>query len=96
MRPRHPVPRAHGPRSEAAGRQLTAGTPSISQDQETWPLLLLFSGSVVSDSTTPQTAARQAPRSMGFPRQEYWGALPFPSPGGGKLHLLHCRQILYQ
>ena len=23
----------------------------------------------------------QAPQSMGFPRQEYWGGLPFPSPG---------------
>ena len=29
----------------------------------------------------PWTAARQAPLSMGFPRQEYWGGLPFPSPG---------------
>ena len=25
--------------------------------------------------------AQQAPRSMGFPRQEYWRGLPFPSPG---------------
>ena len=23
----------------------------------------------------------EAPLSMGFPRQEYWGGLPFPSPG---------------
>ena len=23
----------------------------------------------------------QAPLSMGFPRQEYWNRLPFPSPG---------------
>ena len=23
----------------------------------------------------------QAPLSMGFPRQEYWSGLPFPSPG---------------
>ena len=29
---------------------------------------------------TPQTAAHQAPLSMGFPRQEYWTGLPFPSP----------------
>ena len=29
----------------------------------------------------PGTVARQAPVSMGFPRQEYWGGLPFPSPG---------------
>ena len=25
------------------------------------------------------TLARQAPLSMGFPRQEYWSGLPFPS-----------------
>ena len=27
------------------------------------------------------TAARQAPLSMRFSRQEYWSGLPFPSPG---------------
>ena len=37
--------------------------------------------SVVSDSATPWTVACQAPLSMGFSRQEYWSALPFPSPG---------------
>ena len=26
------------------------------------------------------TVARQAPLSMGFPRQEYWSELPFPPP----------------
>ena len=26
------------------------------------------------------TTARQAPLSMGLPRQEYWSGLPFPSP----------------
>ena len=25
--------------------------------------------------------ARQAPLSMGFPRQEFWSGLPFPTPG---------------
>ena len=30
---------------------------------------------------TPWTAARQAPLSMGFSRQEYWGGLPCPPPG---------------
>ena len=30
---------------------------------------------------TPRTVAHQAPLSMGFPRQEYWSGLPFPSPG---------------
>ena len=27
------------------------------------------------------TVAGQNPLSMGFPRQEYWSGLPFPSPG---------------
>ena len=30
---------------------------------------------------TPWTVNCQAPLSMGFPRQEYWSGLPFPSPG---------------
>ena len=48
--------------------------------------LVAFSRSVVSDSfVTPWTVARQAPLSMGFPRQEYWSGLPFPAPG----HLPH-------
>ena len=29
---------------------------------------------------TLPTVALQAPLSMGFPRQEYWSGLPFPSP----------------
>ena len=29
----------------------------------------------------PRTVAHQAPLSMGFPGQEYWSGLPFPSPG---------------
>ena len=27
------------------------------------------------------TVAHQAPLYLGFPRQEYWSGLPFPSPG---------------
>ena len=30
---------------------------------------------------TLQIVAGQAPLSMGFPRQEYWSRLPFPSTG---------------
>ena len=30
---------------------------------------------------TPWTVAHQAPLSAGFPRQECWNRLPFPSPG---------------
>ena len=35
---------------------------------------------------TPWTVAHQAPLSMGFPRQEYWSALPFPPPPGDLPH----------
>ena len=36
----------------------------------------------MSDSfATPWTVAHQAPLPMGFPRQEHWSGLPFPSPG---------------
>ena len=35
----------------------------------------------MSDSSvTPWIVACQDPLSMGFPRQEYWNELPFPSP----------------
>ena len=45
------------------------------------PLLLLLSRfSRVQLCATPQTAAHQAPPSLGFPRQECWRGLPFPSP----------------
>ena len=33
----------------------------------------------MSDSATLWPVARQAPLSMGFTREEYWGGLPFPS-----------------
>ena len=36
--------------------------------------------SLVRPSATPWTAAFQAPPSMGFSRQEYWSAVPLPSP----------------
>ena len=43
-------------------------------------LLLLSRFSHVWLSATPQTAAHQAPPSLGFSRQEHWSGLPFPSP----------------
>ena len=44
-------------------------------------LCLCVNHSVMSDSATPWTVARQAPLSMGFSRQEYWSGLPCPHPG---------------
>ena len=58
------------------------------------------SRSVVSNSATPQTGARQAPLSMGFSRQEYRSGLPCLSPKdlpdpGIEPGSLDCRQIHY-
>ena len=43
-------------------------------------LLLLNHFSRVRLCATPETAAHQAPPSLGFSRQEHWSGLPFPSP----------------
>ena len=43
-------------------------------------LLLLSRFSRVQLCATPETAAHQAPLSLGFSRQEHWSGLPFPSP----------------
>ena len=43
-------------------------------------LLLLSHFSHVWLCVTPETAAHQAPPSLGFSRQEQWSGLPFPSP----------------
>ena len=42
--------------------------------------LLLSCFSCVRLCATPETAARQAPPSLGFSKQEHWSGLPFPSP----------------
>ena len=43
-------------------------------------LLLLSHFSRVRLCATPETAANQAPPSLGFSRQEHWSGLPFLSP----------------
>ena len=44
--------------------------------------MLLLSREAVFDScATLWTLACQAALSVGFPSQEYWSGLPFPSPG---------------
>ena len=68
---------SHGSPKTVAGssqhRQLQL--PGLSEEKE-WEC------SVVSDSLTPRTIARQAPLSVGFSRQEHWSGLPCPPPGG--------------
>ena len=46
-----------------------------------WNYMLLLSRFIyVRLCATSQTAAQQAPLSLGFSRQEHWSGLPFPSP----------------
>ena len=46
-----------------------------------WLLLVLLSHfSRVRLCATPETAAHQAPPSLGFSKQEHWSGLPLPSP----------------
>ena len=45
-------------------------------------LSLLFGLEIMYNTfKTPWTIVSQAPLSTGFPGQEYWSGLPFPSPG---------------
>ena len=60
---------------------LTEETRYIHTNSKMCCAVLVFSRSVVPDSATPWTVARQAPLSMGFSRQEYWSGLPCPPPG---------------
>ena len=43
-------------------------------------LMLLSRFSRVRLCATPQTAAHQAPPSLGFSRHKHWSGFPFPSP----------------
>ena len=45
------------------------------------PVYVLSHFSHVQLFVTPWTVAHQAPLSMRFSRQEYWGGLPFPPSG---------------
>ena len=54
----------------------------VSDGQESYSIMCWASSfSRVRLFATPWTAARQAPLSMGFSRQEYWSRLPCPPPG---------------
>ena len=55
-------------------------SPSYTQTTLSLLLLLLSHFSHVQLCVTPETAAHQAPPSLGFSRQEHWSGLPFPSP----------------
>ena len=63
------------------GRTWVVGTKRQKAVCVVYALLLLFSCAVVPGFATRWTVAHQDPLSMGFPRQEYWTGLPFPSSG---------------
>ena len=76
-------------------------TPSVSIFiNRAFKVVCVLGCSVMFDSATPCTVARQAPLSMGFPRQEFWSGCQFLLQGifltqGSNLGLPHCEQILY-
>ena len=60
---------------------LHQNTNTLQNDALQYILMLLLShSSHVRLCATPETAAHQAPPSLGFSRQEHWSGLPFPSP----------------
>ena len=72
------------PRTEEPGESQSSGSQSVGHGcvtnthTHTHTSLWLR----VRLSVTPRTLARQAPLSMRCSRQEHWGGLPFPPPGG--------------
>ena len=65
-----------------SGRSILPNSPESSKKNAPLLLLLLLLSrfSRVRLCATPETAAHQAPPSLGFSRQEHWSGLPFPSP----------------
>ena len=84
---------------EHTGTRVMTGQDIPSQNQaplgrpSSTVVVLLLSRQAVSDSAN--LCSLPAPLSMGFPRQEYWSRLPFPSPGDLPdpcMHLLHWQK----
>ena len=67
-----------------AGRFFTSWATREALGKQKWTrivrMLMLSRFSHVRLYATPETAAHQAPPSLGFSRQEHWSGLPFPSP----------------
>ena len=70
-----------GHRTEKCQFSFQSQRRAMTKNVQTMTLLLLLSRfSRVRLCATPETAAHQAPPSMGFSRQEHWSGFPFPSP----------------
>ena len=61
------------------------GIPKISEPLTTVAFISSCGGGLFAKSCltlgTPWTVAHQALLPIGFPSQEYWSGMPFPSPG---------------
>ena len=77
------------PWTEEAGGQESKGSQRVGHNTHPNIRLLLSHFSCVQLCATPQTAAHQAPLSLGFSRQEYWSGVPLPSP---KVRLVFCNK----
>ena len=62
------------------GRQRIKWLDGITSSMDMLLLPLLSHFSRVQLCATPETAAHQAPLSLGFSRQKHWSVLQFPSP----------------
>ena len=61
---------------------LVRPSESLNGESQSPKIMLLLSRiSRVQLCVTPQTAAHQAPLSLGFSKQEYWSGLPYLSAG---------------
>ena len=71
------------PGTAGPGGLPSMGSHRVGHDWSNLAAAAVLSGvSHVQLFETLTTAARQAPLSMGFSRQEYWSGLPCPPPGG--------------
>ena len=55
--------------------------PKVEREVSSMLQLLLLCAQSCLTLCSPKDCACQAPLSMGFPKQDYWRGLPFPTPG---------------
>ena len=76
-----PAPASRSPQDSALEHATTAGSlPCHAGALTVLFLIVVQSLSLVLLLVSTWTVAHQAPLSTGFPREEYWRGLPFPSP----------------
>ena len=86
--PPRPIPASESDPLERSELLVQEGSPGLGGPHlafciptSPWTVCACSATSVVPNSATPWTAARQAALSMGVSRQESWSGLPCPPPG---------------